>query len=134
MKFESPSRRDALLGVALSVLAPHAQAQSFPTRPVRLAVPYLPGGGPPVANVAAGYAPFHFGNMSAALPQVRAGHDRVASRRDGEDHADGRHRGEVRRSRRRRDRLDAAGVGHLIWWDEHLVYCHPSRRPFGPSG
>jgi len=45
MKLKTPSRRDVLLGTALSVFAPHVQAQSFPTKPVRLLVPYSPGGG-----------------------------------------------------------------------------------------
>ena len=122
-------------------------------------VPYK-GGGPAVADVAAGHVPFYFGNMSAALPQARAGRVRALavtsaqrspaapdvptiaeagvkdceisewnallapagtppaviarlSRRDGEDHAHGRHQGEVRRPRRRRDRLDAGRARDL---------------------
>jgi tripartite-type tricarboxylate transporter receptor subunit TctC len=39
-------------------------------------VPYK-GGGPAVADVAAGHVPFYFGNMSAALPQARAGRVRA---------------------------------------------------------
>jgi tripartite-type tricarboxylate transporter receptor subunit TctC len=39
-------------------------------------VPYK-GGGPAVADVAAGHIPFYFGNMSAALPQARAGRVRA---------------------------------------------------------
>jgi tripartite-type tricarboxylate transporter receptor subunit TctC len=35
-------------------------------------VPYK-GGGPAVADVAAGHVPFYFGNMTAALPQAQAG-------------------------------------------------------------
>ena len=45
MKLETPSRRDFLLGAALSVFAPHVQAQSFPTKPVKLVLPYSPGCG-----------------------------------------------------------------------------------------
>lgn len=41
----SPSRRDVLLGAALSIAAPHVQAQSFPSKPIKLVVPYPPGGG-----------------------------------------------------------------------------------------
>jgi len=39
-------------------------------------VPYK-GGGLAVGDVAAGHIPFYFGNMSAALPQARAGHVRA---------------------------------------------------------
>src|SRR5580704_115379 len=39
-------------------------------------VPYK-GGGLAVGDVAAGHVPFYFGNMSAALPQVRGGHVRA---------------------------------------------------------
>ena len=39
-------------------------------------VPYK-GGGLAVADVAAGHVPFYFGNMSAALPQARAGRVRA---------------------------------------------------------
>jgi tripartite-type tricarboxylate transporter receptor subunit TctC len=39
-------------------------------------VPYK-GGGPAVADVAAGHIPFYFGNMSSALPQARAGRVRA---------------------------------------------------------
>jgi tripartite-type tricarboxylate transporter receptor subunit TctC len=39
-------------------------------------VPYK-GGGPAVADVAAGHVPFYFGNMSAALPQAQAGRVRA---------------------------------------------------------
>jgi tripartite-type tricarboxylate transporter receptor subunit TctC len=39
-------------------------------------VPYK-GGGLDVGDVAAGHIPFYFGNMSAALPQARAGHVRA---------------------------------------------------------
>ena len=39
-------------------------------------VPYK-GGGLAIADVAAGHVPFYFGNMSAALPQVRAGRVRA---------------------------------------------------------
>ena len=45
MKLEISSRRDVLLGAALSVLAPHVRAQSYPTKPVRLVAPYSPGSG-----------------------------------------------------------------------------------------
>jgi tripartite-type tricarboxylate transporter receptor subunit TctC len=40
-----PSRRDVVLGAALSVFSPHLRAQSFPARPVKLVVPYSPGSG-----------------------------------------------------------------------------------------
>jgi tripartite-type tricarboxylate transporter receptor subunit TctC len=40
-----PSRRAVMLGAALSVAAPHVRAQSFPSKPVRLVVPYSAGGG-----------------------------------------------------------------------------------------
>jgi len=39
-------------------------------------VPYK-GGGLAVGDVAAGHIPFYFGNMTAALPQARAGHVRA---------------------------------------------------------
>jgi tripartite-type tricarboxylate transporter receptor subunit TctC len=39
-------------------------------------VPYK-GGGPAVADVAAGHVPFYFGNMTAALPQAQAGRVRA---------------------------------------------------------
>ncbi len=39
-------------------------------------VPYK-GGGLAIGDVAAGHIPFYFGNMSAALPQARAGHVRA---------------------------------------------------------
>jgi tripartite-type tricarboxylate transporter receptor subunit TctC len=39
-------------------------------------IPYK-GGGLAVVDVAAGHVPFYFGNMSAALPQARAGHVRA---------------------------------------------------------
>jgi tripartite-type tricarboxylate transporter receptor subunit TctC len=39
-------------------------------------IPYK-GGGPAVADVAAGHVPFYFGNMSAALPQAQAGRVRA---------------------------------------------------------
>src|SRR4051812_50055068 len=45
MKLKSPCRRDVVLGAALSVFAPYVRAQSYPTKPVRLVVPYSPGGG-----------------------------------------------------------------------------------------
>ncbi|MEI9900245.1 MAG: tripartite tricarboxylate transporter substrate-binding protein [Hyphomicrobium sp.] len=120
-------------------------------------IPYK-GGGPAVADVAAGHVPFYFGNMSAAWPQAQAGRVRalavtsaerspaapevptigeagvknceisewnailvpagtppeVQARLQGRarpDHAHGRHQEEVRRSRRRHDRLDPAGTG-----------------------
>jgi tripartite-type tricarboxylate transporter receptor subunit TctC len=40
-----PVRRSALaLAAAMLVLAPSAQAQNYPDRPVRVIVPYAPGG------------------------------------------------------------------------------------------
>jgi tripartite-type tricarboxylate transporter receptor subunit TctC len=45
VKLRFPSRRDMLLGAALSIFAPHVRAQSFPSRPVKVVVPYSPGGG-----------------------------------------------------------------------------------------
>jgi tripartite-type tricarboxylate transporter receptor subunit TctC len=39
-------------------------------------IPYK-GGGPALADVAAGHVPFYFGNMSAALPQARTGRVRA---------------------------------------------------------
>jgi tripartite-type tricarboxylate transporter receptor subunit TctC len=39
-------------------------------------IPYK-GGGPAVADVAAGHVPFYFGNMTAALPQAQAGRVRA---------------------------------------------------------
>ena len=38
-------RRSVLLGVATASLAAPAQAQQFPSKPVRIVVPYTPGGG-----------------------------------------------------------------------------------------
>ena len=40
MNFSVPSRRGVLLGGALSIVAPHVRAQSFPSKPVKLVVPY----------------------------------------------------------------------------------------------
>jgi tripartite-type tricarboxylate transporter receptor subunit TctC len=40
-----PSRRDLLLGAALSIAAPQLRAQTFPSKPIKLVVPYSPGGG-----------------------------------------------------------------------------------------
>ena len=40
-----PSRRAVLLGAALSIAAPHVRAQTFPSKPIKLVVPYSPGGG-----------------------------------------------------------------------------------------
>jgi tripartite-type tricarboxylate transporter receptor subunit TctC len=45
MRLGVPSRRDVLLGAALSVFSPHLRAQSLPARPVKLVLPYSPGGG-----------------------------------------------------------------------------------------
>ena len=45
MRVRVPSRRSVLLGAALSVAAPHVRAQSFPNKPIKLVVPYSPGGG-----------------------------------------------------------------------------------------
>jgi tripartite-type tricarboxylate transporter receptor subunit TctC len=40
-----PSRRAVLLGAALSIATPHVRAQTFPSKPIKLVVPYSPGGG-----------------------------------------------------------------------------------------
>jgi tripartite-type tricarboxylate transporter receptor subunit TctC len=45
MRVWVPSRRDVLFGAALALGAPHVRAQSFPSRPIKLVVPYPPGGG-----------------------------------------------------------------------------------------
>jgi tripartite-type tricarboxylate transporter receptor subunit TctC len=39
------TRRSALLGTAIFAVSGHARAQSFPSKPVRIVVPYPPGGG-----------------------------------------------------------------------------------------
>ncbi len=39
------TRRALLLGAGVSVLSARARAQSFPSRPIRIVVPYSPGGG-----------------------------------------------------------------------------------------
>jgi tripartite-type tricarboxylate transporter receptor subunit TctC len=45
MRIPVPSRRDILLGAPLMVAAPYVRAQSFPSKPIKLVVPYSPGGG-----------------------------------------------------------------------------------------
>jgi len=45
MRASIPSRRDVLLGAALVIATPNVRAQSFPSKPVKLVVPYSPGGG-----------------------------------------------------------------------------------------
>ncbi|MCX7365033.1 MAG: tripartite tricarboxylate transporter substrate binding protein [Alphaproteobacteria bacterium] len=45
MRTYGPTRRAALVGASALALASGARAQSFPSKPIRLVVPYSPGGG-----------------------------------------------------------------------------------------
>jgi len=45
MKNSRTTRRAVLLGAASLLAAPHVRADTFPSKPIRLVVPYSPGGG-----------------------------------------------------------------------------------------